>query len=132
MADIMLKLGDYKFSLDTAAYDEFRRSAEYLWAEQNRIGTHPALQFTGVASQTVNVRGKIYPQFRGGIGQVESMRSVAGNGEPLLLVAGTGDILGRWVIKRVSETQRVFFSDSVPRAIDFEMELKFYDNGNEV
>ena len=34
MGSIMMRLGVYKFSLDTAAYQELSRTAEYRWARQ--------------------------------------------------------------------------------------------------
>ena len=40
-ADYMLALGAYRFSVDTAAYQELRRTAEYRWRAQERLGKPP-------------------------------------------------------------------------------------------
>ena len=34
----LMVLGDYRFSIDTAAYDKLTRTAEYRWARRDRIG----------------------------------------------------------------------------------------------
>lgn len=66
MATVMMRLGIYKFSLDSAAYQELSRAAAYRWARQERIGTNDALQFTGLGPETVDLRGVVFPLFRGG------------------------------------------------------------------
>ncbi len=122
----MMRLGDYTFSLNTAAYQQLRRQTEYRWPAQQRIGRLPARQFTGPGQEILSLSGTIYPQFRGGTGQVDAMRQKAGQGQPMTLVDGAGRVRGKWVITRVEETQRVLFADGAPRRIDFRLELARY------
>lgn len=129
MADVMLQLGFYQFSLDDAAYQRLGRSTEYRWARQARIGTNDALQFTGLGPDTIDLEGVIYPYFRGGIGQLDDMRLQASLGVPMPLVAGTGRFLGVWCIERVTEGQTVFARQGVPQRMDFTMKLGRYDGG---
>jgi phage protein U len=128
MAETMLALGDFRFSLPTAAYDEFRRASEWDWAEQQRFGNTPALQFTGRTSDTITLSGLIYPEFRGGYGQVAAMRTTADAKAPQMLVDGTGEVMGRWVIARVEEGRRVFWPNGQPRRMEFSLTLKKYDD----
>lgn len=122
----MLALGDFRFEIGTAAYQTLVRTQAYRWEKQDRIGRLPALQFVGADLQTVELDGVIYPAFRGGLGQVRAMRALAARGEPLDLVAGTGDVLGRWCIVEVSETGSVFLDDGRPRKIEFALKLQEY------
>ena len=124
--EVMMVLGTYAFALSSAAYQEFTRATGYTWAEQPRIGGRPALQFTGIEAETVTLRGIIYPGFRGGLGQVDAMRALAGRGQPLRLVSGVGANLGAWVIERVGEGHTVFFANGTPRKIEFDLSLKRY------
>src|SRR5690606_33179058 len=101
MADVMMALGDYRFSIDTAAYDQVTRSFEYRWQQQDRIGRKPAQQYLGEGAETVEFMGTVYPHFRGGLGQVEAMRAEAAKGEPLLLVDSNGIPWGTYAIKRI-------------------------------
>lgn len=129
MADVMLQLGGYQFSVDTGAYQELSREAEYRWASQERIGAVDALQFTGYGAERIEVRGVIYPFHKGGLGQLDSMRTQAGLGLPLPLVSGQGRILGLWVIQSVREGQRVFAREGVPRRQEFDLSMRRYDGG---
>ena len=98
MARIMMRWGVYKFSLNTAAYQELERSGSYRWARQERIGTNDALQFTGLGPETVDLRGVVFPLFRGGLDQVSRMRTQASIGQPLPLIDGLGNVWGLWVV----------------------------------
>lgn len=122
----MMKLGRYSFSVDTAAYGRFERSAAYRWAAQERHGREAALQYLGPGDETVSLSGVIHPHFRGGLGQVADMRREAGRGTPLLLVDGRGNVLGRWVILSVAETHGVLFNDGVPRTVEFTLNLRYF------
>jgi len=129
MADVMMQLGGFQFSIDRAAYQELSRSAEYRWAEQARIGAADALQFTGYGAEEISLRGVIYPEYKGGTGQVAVMRTQASLGVPLPLISGGGGVFGLWVIMGVREGQRIFARGGAPRRQEFELRLRRYDGG---
>ncbi len=131
MAATMLALGDYRFSVDTAAYQELVRATGYRWTAQPRLGRPPARQFLGVGDDTVTLRGVVYPHHRGGLGQVDAMRAEAERGRPLPLVAGDGRVLGRWTILRIEETQPAHWAGGAPRRQDFRLELAAYGEDSE-
>ena len=124
--EYMMALGEYRFSLTTAAYEEFTHSAEYRWAAQERLGRLPARQYLGPGSETVSLRGVLHPHYRGGMGQLDRMRTEAARGEPLRMTEGNGRIWGDWVVTRVEETRRVFDADGAPRRVEFRLELARY------
>ena len=121
MAGRMMQLGLYQFSIDNAAYQRLFRSTEYRWAAIERIGKQDALQFTGLGGDTITLQG--------GLGQVDKMRGAASLGLPLPLIAGTGKVLGIWVIERVSEGQRTFADRGAPLRQDFTINVRRYDGG---
>lgn len=122
----MMALGDYRFSLDTAPYQELERNITYRWVEMRRLVRRPAMQFVGQGSETLSLKGLIYPHFRGGLGQVDRMRAEAGKGVPLDLTTGYGARWGRWVILQIADVQTIFFKDGVPRKIEFKLDLHQY------
>lgn len=128
---IMMALGDFRFEVGTAAYQQLSRSQSYRWEKQGRIGRLPAMQFTGADLQAVEMKGTIYPAFRGGLGQTQAMREMAGKGEPLDLVDGTGKVWGLYVILDVAEDQSVFLDDGRPRRVDFTLKLSEYGEDGE-
>lgn len=123
---VMMGLGPFRFHLATAAYQTLERSDEYRWEAQDRIGRHPAMQFIGAGHTTFNLSGTIYPNFRGGLGQLDAMRAVAAAGAPSVLVSGLGRIFGSFVILSVDETQTYFLPNGAPRKQEFSLELKSY------
>lgn len=127
MADVMLMLGAYQFGVSTAAYQQLQRSTEYRWTAQARIGANDALQFTGYGADEINVAGVIYPHYRGGLGQVAALRAQADLALPLPLISGTGAVLGLWVVVGVTEGQRTFDRGGAPRAQEFSVRLRRYD-----
>ena len=78
-APVMLQLGAYQFGLNTAAFQGLQRSDDYRWPEQERLGREAALQFVGPGATTINLDGVIYPEWRGGAGQLDAMRAEAGS-----------------------------------------------------
>ncbi|MBM4211605.1 MAG: phage tail protein [Gammaproteobacteria bacterium] len=122
----MLALGPYRFSLNTSAYQSLKRSSEYRWPSLERIGQEPLLQALGQGSDRIDLDGVIYPHFRGGLGQINAMRDSAQRQEPLMLINGLGEVLGRFVITQIEETQNTFLPDGVPRKIEFRLSLERY------
>ena len=99
--DMMMILGAYRFAVKNSAYQTLKRQSEYKWQEVNRLGSNPALQFTGFGVETIDLEGIIYPHFKGGLKQITLMRSQAGLGKPLFLISGNGFAFGRWCISKI-------------------------------
>jgi phage protein U len=125
-AEVLLTLGKYQFEMATAAHDSLQRSKSYRWASQQRLGREPASQFVGPGKETISLKGKIYPHFRGGLEQVGQMREEADKGEPLSLVNGRGINMGQWCIKSISDTEKQLIGPGLPRCIDFSLTLEAY------
>jgi phage protein U len=123
---VMMGLGEFRFGLNTAAYQELSRSHSWRWPTVERIGAKPATQFVGPGDDSVQMNGVIYPHFRGGLRQIEAMRAEADKGEPLNLVDGTGQVWGLYVITDIREGQSAFFSNGAPRSQTFDITLQAY------
>lgn len=126
MSETMMALGSYRFSLTSASYQELRRSNAYRWLAQERFQRLPAQQFVGPGSETLDLKGIIYPHYQGGMKQLDVMRAQAGRGVPLLLVDGLGFIWSQWVILQVDETQTVMLTNGQPRKLEFQLRLARY------
>lgn len=122
-------LGGFLFSLNTAAFQEMNRETKYRWASQERFGAHEALQFLGPGEDSISLPGVIYPSYRGGTGQVQKMRDLAGKGQPLMLLDGYGNVFGRWVIESVDEKRSNFAALGQPKKQEFTLKLRHYDGG---
>ena len=95
-AEFMMVLGAFRFSLSTAAYQEFVHKVEYRWVRQDVLGESPVHQYVGPGEQTITMRGVIYPHYKGGLNQIALMRAQASLGIPLFMIDGTGRVWGQW------------------------------------
>jgi phage protein U len=137
--DVFMALGDYRFSMSTAAYDTFKRDTKWRWTSQERLNRAPAKQYVGPGEDVITLDGVIYPHYRGGLEQVDRIRDEADKGEPLLLVDGLGYVYDYWVITSLSETHTRIWQSGVPLRQQFSLTLEYYgedylgsDTGNEV
>lgn len=125
----MMSLGGFKFGIYTAAYQQLNRSTQYKWGEQEVFGDWDNLQYLGPGQDTKTLTGVIYGEWNGGFHQLDKLRDLAAQGEPKLLISGTGKILGYWVINQIDEGQEKFAAFGVPRRQEFTINLrKFGDS----
>lgn len=130
-APVMLMLGGFKFSLNTIAFQKLERSTAYRWPSQQRVGNEDAMQFTGPGEDRITIPGVIYPDFRGGLFQLDILRNVASRGRPLRLVSSAGAVLGLWVVESIDEVQSHFKPNGDPLRQEFNIRIrKFSSNAN--
>lgn len=125
----MARLGEYEFSLETSAFETLSRKTEYRWEGQNRIGRAPAQQFLGLGEDTIELKGTIYPHFRGGLGQMAQLREAAGKGKPLPFTYAferLGQYNGLWCIKEINDERSVPLRQGHARKIEFTLSLVAY------
>jgi hypothetical protein len=123
---IMMALGNFRFEIATAAYNQYALKNSWRWPEQARIGREPALQYVGQDVSIIDLDGMMYPQFAGGLDVLQKLRSIAGTGKSQILVDGLGRIWGKWAIVEVGDTRTVFADNGQPRKIGFKIKLKAY------
>ncbi|MEB8638666.1 phage tail protein [Cronobacter muytjensii] len=125
---VMLGLGDFVFSISTAAFDQLTRSDEWRWAEQARFSKNDALHYTGRPNPTITLTGKTHLFFLDGAqyGQVDKLRELGNSLTPQLLVTGRGEVLGYWSITNLSDDRTSFISQGVTKAQNFTLTLKYY------
>jgi phage protein U len=116
----------YFFNLDTAAFDELRRSTEFRWASQERLSRRPAQQAVGMGDEKITLKGAIFPGFKGGIKQLDTLRRIGGQLRPLGLTTGYGHVLGNWCLKSIEEEQSALLQGGIPRKQAFTLEFVRY------
>jgi phage protein U len=120
---VMMMLGGFKFSIATAAYTECSRTSKFRWPKIDRYGKLATRQYTGPDEDAITLPGSIYPEWRGGYGQLDDLRNLAAQGRPQRLIDGFGRMLGWWVIEEVTDKQTFHNRDGTPRRMDFMLTL---------
>lgn len=122
-----MRLGSFKFGIYTAAYQALDRTTEYKWGEQSLFMNYDDLQFLGPGTDAMTLQGVVFPEYKGGTGQIEQLRALGSTGQPQLLISGFGKIMGQWVILQVTEGQMIFAAAGIPRRQEFTVSLRRYD-----
>ena len=118
----------YYFNLDTAAFDELRRQTSFRWAGQERLRRSVAQQAVGLGEEKITLKGAIFPGHKGGIKQLNTLRSIGRNLQPLNLVTGYGEVLGNWCLLNIEEEQSHLLAGGIPRKQGFSLEFVSYGN----
>ena len=120
------KAAPYFFNLNTAAFDELRRSTEFRWASQERLSRRPAQQAVGMGDEKITLKGAIFPGLKAGLKQLDTLRSIGAKLQPLTLTTGYGDVLGTWCLKSLEEEQSALMQGGIPRKQGFTLEFGRY------
>jgi phage protein U len=131
-APVLLMLGGFKFSLNTAVFQQIQQSNDFRWQAQDRVGQMPALQYTGPGSATMTLPGVVYPLFRGAGNEMSQLRKLASQGKPQRLLTGKGGNLGLWVIEKIDVTSSEFTVDNQIQKQDFALTLRKHSDGTNV
>lgn len=116
----------YYFNLDTAAFDELSRKTGFRWAGQERLTRDIAQQAVGQGEDTLSIKGAIFPGFKGGLKQLDTLRSIGRRLQPVSLTTGYGNVLGTWCLTSVSEDQSALLAGGIPRKQAFSLEFVKY------
>lgn len=120
---MMMSLGTFVFSLSTAAYQQLQRQTSWRHPTSERVGARAARQYVGPGEDTIDLSGVIHAELTDDLLSLDVLRELADDGRPLALVEGSGIVYGGYVILSINETRTEFFSDGVPRRIDFQLQL---------
>lgn len=116
----------YFFNLDTAAFNELSRTSAFRWAAQERLTRRPAQQAVGMGDEKITLKGDIFPGFKGGLTQLNTLRSIGQQLQPMLLTTGFGEVLGNWCLVNVNEEQSALLQGGIPRKQGFTLEFVRY------
>lgn len=125
---MMMALGMFVFGLPTLAYQTLRRQSTYRHASNARMGAAPAYQFVGPGDDTITLSGWIAPEVSGSGGSLELLRRMAATGKAYMLVDGTGQVYGAYVIPDILEDQTEHNAFGMPRRIAFTVQLQRVDD----
>lgn len=122
MSEVLMTLGDLRFSVAAGSYRSLTRTLEMRVARLDRASGATARQVLG-SDETVEIEGTCYPGQRHARDRVDSFRALARTREPQMLTDGTGGVWGLFVIERVDERGSEFLSNGVPMRQEFRIVL---------
>ena len=147
-------LGNFQFNLKSLSPNTITRKTEYNWSDSERIGDLPNLQNLGISKDQIEIEGVFYPKLHGDVSwsniiASQSISSATNAIKNLIidnrasnytsiadirnsdlckiannLINDNGEILGKFVIVSISETQSYFDKNGVAQKIEFTLILK--------
>lgn len=124
---MMMVLGLYVFMLRTVPYQELQYQRSWRHATNNRVNRRPTTQFLGPDNDSLTLSGVLLPEVTGGALSLMALELMAELGKAWPLIEGSGTIYGMFVIESLSQTKAEFFSNGLPRRIEFTLTLKRVD-----
>lgn len=116
----------FYFNLDTAAFHQLKRTKMFTWAGQERLSRTKAQQAVGLGDDKITIEGVVVPTLKGGLGQLQRLRSIGQQLKPLSLSTGYGEMLGNWCLVSVAEDQTVLLAGGIPGRQGFTLEFASY------
>lgn len=126
LSRVMLHLGEFSFSVDTLAYQSISQEGTWNWVEQARTGKTDLLQYAGMKAPTKTFEGQAHALMGSSLKSLGDIYQQGLDARPLLMVSGTGQVMGYWVIKSVSDTASSFLPGGMTRQKSFNMTIQFY------
>ncbi len=142
-------LGDFQFNLKSLSPNTLSRTTEFNWSDAERIGDLPNLQNLGISKDQIEIEGIFYPKFtkensinniignsvtskvinflnleKSGYDSIEAIRTSALCKIANNLISDNGEIIGKFVIISIKETQSYFDKNGKPQKIEFTLVLK--------
>lgn len=124
----MLMFGTVPFEAPGTAYQTLKRVSEYRQPSQDRVHQRPIHQSTGVGRDTVELDGVVFSGQLGvsGPAHLAGLRALAEAGEARILVSGTGEVFGKYVVTALEETRTRVFRDGAARRVAWRLKLARY------
>lgn len=125
---MLMSLGMFVFGLDTAPFETLKRTTSQRWSRAERVGRRAAQQNLGPGEDTITVDGTLVPELTGGPETLDKLREMMAAGKAWVLTAGTGEVMGRWIVTQVEETRSKLLGNGYPRKLTFGLTLQAYDD----
>lgn len=118
-------LGLFVFNLKTVPFQEIDEQRAWRHSSQNVVGArNPPTQFTGKENDKITLSCELRPEVSGGDLSIEVLYKMADTGQPWVLIYGTGEFKGSYVIESINKKQSSLMRDGKAKAISFSMSLK--------
>ncbi|MGV1823246.1 phage tail protein [Agrobacterium vitis] len=113
---------DLKFNLDGVSRET---TADFV--DKPVIGERPPLEAMGEGPEQMTLAGRLFPDKLGGLSNLKALQTLLKNQVPQLVVRGDGEVMGWFVITRITEGHTYLNTKGVGQVIDMQIELKKSD-----
>jgi len=98
-----MQLGPVAFRAAGFMYEDLGQNLDTSWAELEVANTLNPMHATGPKSHSVTIRGVLFPKEWGGMEALDTLSRLATAQAPLMLVTGSGRVLGFQAIQSINQ-----------------------------
>ncbi|NIF73613.1 phage tail protein [Burkholderia sp. Ap-962] len=125
---MLMSLDQFVFSLTSAPFQQLGRARGWKHASKTRVGRRDARQYVGPGDDTITLDGVVAPETIGSIASIDELAAMADHGDAYVLVDGSGNVYGAYLITALNETQTYHTPEGVARHIAFTLTLTRVDD----
>lgn len=120
-----LMIGEFKFELEKEQLDELGYNLELGWKKVDRIGNNPAYQSVNAYTEALDLRATLVLKKQDAL---DDLMDAAKLKQPLFMVMGYGEIIGKVLISNIKTTKRDFVKNgkAVKKEVSISL-LRYYD-----
>jgi len=123
-AAMLMSLGMFGFSIDSALFDRLRRRRTWRHPTNERVNARAAGQFAGPGDDLIELSGILAPGQIGKKDALEELAAMADTGQAWTLVDGEGFVYGAFVIEGLDEGKSNFIAGGIALQTDFSLQLR--------
>jgi hypothetical protein len=124
---MLYALGPVVFTVAPLNADKIGREGETRHAQHAVMGAAPVYEFMGEGQREFTIKGAVFPEHFGGLGELETIEALRRAGMPQHLIRGDGKPIGWVLIQKVKEDGDHLGFSGVPRHISYSIDMKITD-----
>lgn len=121
---MLCMIGPVRFEIAPMNVHDIGHSHEAAWVEKPVLGARPPVEYVGEGSETWTLRGRIFPQRFGGLGNLKLLHLARASGQPHYMMRGDGALMGWVVIEGVNEKSSYLDAGGVGKMIEFDISVR--------
>ena len=119
------QLGDIEFELITY-FNGMDETVSYNYAEHERIGNKPVLQYMGMNLLEENIKLNFHNSFCTPEDEIKKLKAVANKATPLKFIKGNGEYIGVFVVSEIVSTTEQTSKEGDLISVQVDLRLREY------
>ncbi len=119
------QLGDIEFELITY-FNGMDETVSYNYAEHERIGNKPVLQYMGMNLLEENIKLNFHNSFCTPEDEIKKLKNVANKATPLKFIKGNGEYVGVFVVSEIVSTTEQTSKEGDLISVQVDLRLREY------
>ncbi|MCF6766801.1 phage tail protein [Thiotrichales bacterium 19S11-10] len=98
-----LAYGEVVFSVNDLTFDQLSMNLKFNWAKQVRLNHYPNLEYAGIESETMTIRGITFVNYKSAMDAIKQLTEMAKSARPYFLIGLDGLVYGKWVLDGINK-----------------------------